>query len=58
MYREILALRKEVQLIKNHLIEIDVIITPEEEAQLDETVELHKMGKTRRFEDLKKELGN
>lgn len=58
MYREILALRKEVQLIKNHMTEIDVIMTPEEEAQLEETIEFHKKGKTKRFEDLKKELGD
>ena len=58
MYREILALRKEVHDIKNHMVEIDVIMTPEEEAQLEETLELHKQGKTKRFEDLKKELGD
>ena len=58
MYREIVALRKEVQLIKNHMIEIDVIMTPEEEIQLEETLELHKRGKTKRFEDLKKEMGD
>jgi len=55
---EILALRREVQLIKNHMTEIDVIMTPEEETQLEETLELHKIGKTKRFENLKKELGD
>ena len=58
MYREILALRREVQTIKNHMAEIDVIMTPEEEIQLEETLELHKKGKTRRFEDLKAELSD
>jgi len=58
MYKEILALRKEVHDIKNHMIEIDVIMTPEEETQLEETLELHKKGKTKRFEDLKTELGD
>ena len=58
MYREILALRKEVHDIKNHMVEIDAIMTPEEESQLEETLELHKKGKTKRFEDLKKELGD
>lgn len=58
MYREILALRREVQLIKNHMTELDVIMTPEEEAQLEETLELHKKGKTKSFVDLKKELGD
>ena len=58
MYREILALRREVQLIKNHMVEMDVIMTPEEETQLEETLELHKRGKTKKFDDLKKELGD
>ena len=56
MYKEILALRKEVQLIKNHMVEIDIIMTPEEESQLEETLQLHKKGKTKRFEDFKKEI--
>ena len=58
MCREILALRMEVQTIKNHMAEIDVIMAPEEEIQLEETLELHKKGKTRRFEDLKAELSD
>jgi hypothetical protein len=58
MYRELLALRKEVHDIKNHMVEIDVIMTPEEESQLEETLELHKKGKTKRFEDLRAELGD
>jgi len=58
MYREILALRREVQIIKNHMVEIDVIMTPEEETQLEETIDLHKKGKTRKLDDLKKELGD
>ena len=58
MYREILALRREVHEIKNHMVEIDVIMTPEEEAQLEETLELHKQGKTKRLENLRKELGD
>ena len=58
MYREILALRREVQLIRNHMVNIEVIMAPKEEIQLEETLELHKRGKTKRFEDLKKELGD
>jgi hypothetical protein len=58
MYKEILALRKEVHDIRNHMVEIDIIMTPEEEAQLEETLELHKEGKTRKIEKLKAELGD
>jgi uncharacterized transporter YbjL len=58
MYKEILALRKEIEIIRNHMVEIDIIMTPEEEAQLEETLELHKIGKTKKIDDLKKELGD
>lgn len=58
MHKELLALKKEVQFIKSHMAEIEVIMTPEEEIQLGETLGLHEKGKTKRFEDLKKELGD
>jgi len=58
MYRELLALRKEVQSIKNRMIGIDLIMTPEEENMLEKSIEEHKKGKTKKFEDLKKELGD
>jgi len=58
IYGEILALRKDVQIIKNRMVDIDIIMTPEEEIQLTETLELHKKGKTKRLGDLKKEFGD
>lgn len=58
MYREILALRKEVQFIKNHVIEFEGFLGSEEETHLEESLEAHKKGKTKRYEDLKKELGD
>ena len=56
MYQELVALRKEVQFIKNHMFDQDTIMTSEEEAQLEEALEEHKQGKTISLEDLKKEL--
>lgn len=56
MYRELVALRKEVQFIKNHMFDSDIIMTSEEEVQLEEALEEHKQGKTISLEDLKKEL--
>lgn len=47
MYGEILALRKEVHDIRNRMIKIDVITTPEEEARLEEPPKLYKQGKLR-----------
>ncbi|MEK6872768.1 MAG: hypothetical protein AABW90_02025 [Nanoarchaeota archaeon] len=58
MYMELLALKKEVQFIKNRMIDIDLIMTSDEEVVLDEALEAHKKGKTKRYEDLKKELGD
>ena len=58
MHKELLALRKEVQSIKNQMAKMDLIMTPEEETKLEEALEEHKKGKTKRFEDLKKELND
>ena len=58
MYKEILALRKEVQFIKNRMIDIDLIMTSGEEDALEKSIEEHKKGKTKKFEDLKKEIGD
>jgi hypothetical protein len=58
MYRELLALKKEVQFIKNRIVDIDLIMVPEEEAKLEEALEEHKKGRAKKFEDLKKELGD
>ena len=46
LYRELLALRREVHYIKNKMADIDMFMTPEEEIQLEETLEEHKQGKT------------
>lgn len=56
MYHELLALRKEVQFIKNRMIEIEVVMAPEEEVRLEEALEEHRKGKTKRVEDFRKEL--
>ncbi len=58
MYKEILALKKELQTIKSYMINTEFIMTPEEEIQLKETLEKHKEGETKRYEDLRKELGD
>lgn len=36
--------------------EIVIAMSPEEEIKLEETLELHKKGKTKSLEDLKKDL--
>ena len=56
VYMEILALRREVQLIKNHMVDIDTIMTTEEEEKFERAMKDYKDGKTISLEDLKKEL--
>ncbi|MFH1290927.1 MAG: hypothetical protein ABIH92_06005 [Nanoarchaeota archaeon] len=58
VYAEILVIRKEIDFIKSRVMDLEIIMEPEEEAQLDEALEYHKKGKTKRLEDLKKELGD
>ena len=58
VYFELLALRKEVDFIKTRVIDMEVIMTLEEEAQLEDALVQHKKGKTKKLEDLKRELGD
>lgn len=57
MYRELLALRKEVQFIKMHMFDPDTIMTTEEEERYERAMQELKGDKTISLEDLKKELG-
>ena len=57
MYKELVALRKEVQFIKTHMFDIDTIMTPEEEERYKRAMQELNEGKTTSLEDLKKELG-
>ncbi|MDO8563555.1 MAG: hypothetical protein Q7R87_00945 [Nanoarchaeota archaeon] len=58
VYREIIALRKEMHFIKNRMEDMEIIMTPKEEIMLEEALEEHKKGKTKKYEDLRKELGD
>jgi uncharacterized coiled-coil DUF342 family protein len=57
LYKELLALRKEVQFIKNHMFDPDTIMTAEEEKRYERAMEELEEGKTTSLEDLKEELG-
>lgn len=56
MYKELLAIREEVQFIKTHMFGPDTIMTTEEE-RYERAVGGLKENKTTSLEDLKKELG-
>jgi len=59
--KEILAklakLQADMNYIKEHMIDVDTIISEEEEGRLDESLDEFKEGKTTSHEKLKKELG-
>ncbi len=57
MYRELLALRNEVQFIKTHMFDPDTIMTTEEEERYERAMQELQEGKTTSLEDLEKELG-
>lgn len=56
MYKELLAIRREVQFIKEHMFDPDTIMTIEEEERYERAMQELKEGKTISLEDLKKEL--
>ena len=57
MVKESLVIKKldlikaELDYIKNHMVDIDVILTPEENQRLDESLEEYEEGKTISLED-------
>ena len=55
VYQEILALKREVNFIKDHMVDVDLILTPEENSELDESLKELKKGKTFSLEDIKKD---
>ena len=57
VYNELRSMKKEINYIKEHMIEVDMFLTIEEEALLDEALEEHKKGKTISLANLRKELG-
>ena len=58
VYRELLAIREEVQFIKTHMFDPDTIMTTEEEEErYERAMRELKENKTTSLEDLKKELG-
>jgi hypothetical protein len=57
IYRELLALRNEVQFIKTHMFDPDTIMTTEEEERFKRAMQELKEGETTSLEVLEKELG-
>jgi len=48
---ELAAIRKDLDYIKNHMIDVDFILFPEEEKILEESIKEFEEGKAVRLED-------
>ena len=49
--KELKTIKKELQYIKNHMIDVDFILFPEEEKILEESIKEFEEGKAVRLED-------
>lgn len=50
------VIKTELDYIKEHMVDIDTILTPEEEARLDESLRDFKQGKTTSLQDFEREM--
>lgn len=57
VYDELKDMKKELAYIKDHMVDVDMFLTAEEEIKLEEALEEHKKGKTISLDKLKAELG-
>lgn len=53
---ELRTIKIEIEYIKENMVDVDSILTPEEEIELDESVEEFKKGNTKSFAQIKKEI--
>ena len=56
--QELKGIKKELRFIKEHMVDVDTILTPEEEVELDESLKELKEGKTFSLDDIKKDREN
>ena len=55
LIKELKAIRKDLAYIKEDMVDIDTILTPEEEKILEEGIKEFKEGKAINLEDLKRD---
>jgi len=55
--KELKSIKKEIDFIKDHMVDVDSIMTEKEQKRFDESLKEYKDSKTTSLEDLKKELG-
>ena len=55
IYETLMSIQKEVDFIKNHMVDVDSILTAEEDAELDISLNELEEGKTFSLESIKKD---
>jgi hypothetical protein len=55
LIKELKAIREDLAYIKEHMVDIDIILTPEEEKILEEGIKEFKEGKAIKLEDLERD---
>lgn len=50
-------IKSEIDYIKEHMVDVDMLLTSEEEERLEESLKAHHEGKAVSLERLKKEIG-
>jgi hypothetical protein len=56
VYDELKSLKKDVRFIKQHMVDVDTMLTPEEEERFEEGMKEYKEGKAVSLEDFEKEM--
>jgi hypothetical protein len=51
---ELRAIRKELEYIRKHMVDVDMVLTPEEAGRLERAIKEFKEGKTRTLEELER----
>jgi hypothetical protein len=54
LFSEIKAIRKDLDYIKEHMVDRDMVLTSEEEKRLDESIKEHKERKSMSLEDFER----
>jgi len=56
IWEELKAIREELEYIKAHMVDVDTILTPDEEALLDEALKEFEAGKVTKLDEFEHEL--
>ena len=55
LMEELKVIREDLQYIREHMVDVDMILTPEEEEILNQSINELRNGKTTKLDDLKRD---